>query len=81
LLDKEWIWLSIDSREALDALTFVLKNAIPYEHVDFWLSQMFIIKKQSAEEVLNKIHTHCNKNIRQFGISPHLNNSMYYVYI
>jgi hypothetical protein len=27
-----------------------LKNAIPYEHVDFWLSQMFIIKKQSAEE-------------------------------
>jgi hypothetical protein len=23
---------------------------------------MFIIKKQSAEEVLNKIHTHCNKN-------------------
>ena len=49
-------------KEALDALTFVLKNAIPYEHVDFWLSQMFIIKKQSAEEVLNKIHTHCNKN-------------------
>jgi hypothetical protein len=23
---------------------------------------MFIIKKQSAEEVINKIHPHCNKN-------------------
>ncbi len=49
-------------KEVLDALTFVLKNAISYEHVDFWLSQMFIIKKQSAEELLNKIHTHCNNN-------------------
>jgi hypothetical protein len=38
-------------KEALDALTFVLKNAIPYEHVDFWLSQMFIIKKQSANSL------------------------------
>ncbi|SFV88976.1 Type IV secretory pathway, VirB4 components [hydrothermal vent metagenome] len=48
--------------EVLDALTFVLKNAISYEHIDFWLSQMFIIKKQSAEDVLNQIHAHCNKN-------------------
>lgn len=48
-------------QESLDALTFVLKNAISYEHVDFWLSQMFVIKKQSADEVISKIHKHCNK--------------------
>lgn len=49
-------------QEVLEALTFVLKNAISYEHIDFWLSQMFIVKKQSAKEVLNQIHTHCNNN-------------------
>ncbi len=48
--------------EVLEALTFVLKNAISYEHTDFWLSQMFIIKRQSAKKVLNQIHAHCNKN-------------------
>jgi conjugative transfer ATPase len=48
--------------EVLNALTFVLKNSIAYEHIDFWLSQMFIIKKQSVDAVLDKIHKHCNNN-------------------
>jgi hypothetical protein len=49
-------------KESLEALTFVLKNAIAYEHVDVWLSQMFIIKKQSADKTLSKIRAHCQPN-------------------
>jgi len=48
--------------EALEAITFVLKNGICYEHVDFWLSQMFIIKQQSADNLLSKIQAHCNNS-------------------
>lgn len=48
--------------EALESLTFVLKNAICYEHVDVWLSQMLVIKKQSADAVMDKIHAHCHNS-------------------
>ena len=48
-------------QDVLKAVSFVLKNAISYEHVDFWLSQMFIVKTQPTDKVLDKIHTHCNK--------------------
>lgn len=41
------------------SVAFALRNAIRYEHNDFWLSQMFLVKKQSPNRIISKIAQHC----------------------
>ncbi len=48
--------------QILEDIAFALQSTVPYEYDNFWLSQMFIVKEQSADEVMQKLTKHCVKH-------------------